>query len=136
MAPNSQPIRLVAGALVAVSLLSFGLSGYAALRYRDYAVCQANYSENLNERTRILTEVGANERAAERRRNDALDATFLDPAVRKSAAERTPEDSRRIEALFGEYLEAARALKTERNLADRARVANPVPPAPSQVCEP
>lgn len=78
--------------------------------------------------------MGAKERDAQRRRDDALDATFLDPSLLKPASQRSPEDQRRVQALFAEYLAAAQALKVERVVADKARAENPVPPPPSQTC--
>jgi hypothetical protein len=127
-------VRLVGAILAAVSLFALVLAVYAAVQFREFAECQAQYSENLNERTRILTDVGAAEREAERRRSDALDATFLDPALSKPAGERTEAETERIRQLFAKYLDAAEGLRAERALADRARAANPVPPPPSAVC--
>lgn len=126
--------RVVGIVVVVASLIAVGASAVSTIRGRDFAACQAHYNEVNNERTRILADVGASERAAERRRDDALDATFLDPALQRPAGQRTPDEQRRVQALFGEYLAAAAALKVERAEADKARAANPVPPPPSQAC--
>lgn len=126
--------RLIGVVVLVACLLGLALSVVTSIQGRDFARCQAVYNEVNNERTRILTDVGASERSAERRRDDALDATFLDPALQKPANQRTPEDQRRVQALFGEYLAAAEALKVERAAADKARAENPVPPPPSQAC--
>lgn len=98
------------------------------------ARCQAQYNEINNERTRILTDVGAQERAAQRRRDDALDRTFLDPSLLKPADQRTAADRAHVQELFREYLAAAQQLQVERAEADKARAENPVPPPPSQTC--
>jgi hypothetical protein len=120
--------------LVVVNLFALVMAAYAVWQVRDYTICQAGYNDYLNERTRIITEVGADEREAERRRSDALDSTLLDPAIRTRAADRDPADEARIQDLFDEYIDAARDLQHERATADAARIANPVPPPPSQVC--
>lgn len=126
--------RMVGIVVLVASILTLALSVATSIRTRDFARCQQIYNEVNNERTRIVADVGASERAAERRRDDALDATFLDPAVVKPASQRTPEETRRVQSLFAEYLSAAQSLKVERVSADRARAQNPVPPPPSQTC--
>jgi len=122
---------------LAVSLaLTVGLVGYSVYLNRQldvFARCQAQYNAVNNARTRALTEVTAKEREAERRRSDALDATFSDPSLLKPD-QRTAEDRARVVALFTEYLDAVRDLRTERANADAARDANPVPPPPETVC--
>jgi ABC-type transporter MlaC component len=126
--------RFTAWIVLAVSLVSLVMAAVTSIQSYRQAACQANYNEINNQRTRILTDVGAKEREAERRRDAALDATFLDPSVAKPVSQRTPEDQHRVQALFAEYLDAARAVATERAAADEARAANPVPPPPSAVC--
>jgi hypothetical protein len=126
---------MVGVVLTVISLFALGMAVYSAYLFREYTRCQAAYNENLNERTRIITEVGAAEREAERRRSDALDATLLDPAIRTPAAERTPAETARIQELYAEYVVAAEALQSERVASDAARITNPVPPPPSQVCD-
>ncbi len=128
------PIRVLGLLLTAISLFALGMAGYSAWLFREHVHCQAAYNDYLNERTRILTDVGAAERAAERRRGDALDAALLDPAIRTPTGERSPADMKRIQDLYAEYVDAARDLQLERAAADAARIANPVPPPPSQVC--
>ncbi len=127
-------VRVVGVVLFVVTLMSFGLSIVAAWRYRELAVCQAGVTDNLYERTRVLTDVGASERAAERRRGDALDDLLTDPVVRKTP--RTSADDKRIQDLYDVFVDAAEKLKVERALADRARADNPVPAPLSDTCRP
>lgn len=118
-----------------VSVAALGMAVVSEVGRQSDAACQAEYNEINNERTRILTDVGAQERDAERRRDDALDRTFLDPSLLKSPDDRTPADRQHVQALFREYLAAAENLQTERAAADKARRENPVPPPPSQICD-
>lgn len=120
--------------VLALSLVAIALAVYSDLRAREYNRCQAQVNEVLIERTRILSDVGARERAAERARDDALDATFLDPSAGKPPAARTPADQQRLLRLFAVYQEAARTVAVERAAADKARADNPVPPTPSALC--
>lgn len=123
------------GALVlAASMAALGATGYTSVRAAAFARCQAHYNEITNDRLRILTDVGASERTAQRARDDALDATFLDPSLLKPVEKRTPAEQQRVRDLFAAYLHAAEALKIERAKADAARRDNPLPPPPSQVC--
>lgn len=120
--------------LLVVSLVALVLAVAAGIKSQMYARCQAGINDVLITRTRILNDVGQRERVAERQRDDALDATFLDPAVRKRDDERTPAEKKRILALFATYLRAAEKVAVERVAADKARADNPVPPEPSAVC--
>jgi hypothetical protein len=117
-----------------VAIVSLLLSLFVGLRQYQLADCLAQYNNDLNARTRILTETSTRERTAERRRDDALDKVFLDPSLQIPAAERTPEDGARVRRLFAEYLNAARDLAAQRSASDADRRANPVPPPPSLVC--
>jgi len=126
--------RIVGWAVLTASMLTLVISVATGIRAHDFAVCQAQYNEINNQRTRAIVEAADSERRAERRRDDALDATFLDPSLLKPAETRTPEEQRRVRALFTEYLAAAEALKDARAAADTARAANPIPPPPSISC--
>lgn len=117
-----------------VAILSLLASLWVGIRQYQLADCLADYTTANNERSRILTEVGADERAAERRRDDALDRVFLDPSVMTPAEQRTDEDRQRVLHLFEDYLNAARSVADERAAADKARRENPLPPPPSLVC--
>jgi hypothetical protein len=126
--------RLVGVLVMVASLIALVVSAYSGEKARDFARCQATYNEINNERLRALTEISADERAAERRRDDALDDVLGDPSVLRPAGERTAEDRQRMQRLFAEYLDARLKLRAERVRADAARRANPVPPPPSAVC--
>jgi hypothetical protein len=117
-----------------VAIASLLLSLFVGLRQYQLADCLAQYNNDLNARTRVLTDTSAKERNAERRRDDALDTVFLDPSLQVPAPERTDEDAARVRKLFAEYLDAARDLAAERAAADASRRANPVPPPPSLAC--
>jgi hypothetical protein len=137
---SRQIVRLLDKAAVTrtmtiVAILSLLASLWVGLQQYQLADCLADYTKVNNERSRILTDVGADERAAERRRDDALDRVFLDPSLQTPAGERTAEERQRVLHLFGDYLSAARAVADERAKADAARRANPVPPAPDVVCD-
>lgn len=133
--PPAGPItRRLNVILLVVSAVALVLAVVSGVRSQQYAQCQAQVSQVLVEKIRILTEVGARERVAERRRDDALDATLLDPAVGKPPSELTPGDRKRTLRLFVEYQAAARALRPERVAADKARADNPMPASPSEAC--
>jgi hypothetical protein len=117
-----------------LAMTSLLVSLFVAFQQYRLTDCLAQYNETNNTRTRILTETSMKERNAERRRDDALDTVFLDPALQVPSAQRTPEDGARIRRLFAEYLDAARDLAAQRAAADADRKANPVPPPPSLVC--
>lgn len=101
---------------------------------RTYAECQARVNDALIARTRALIEVAEKERVAQRARDDALDATFLDPSLLKPAEQRTVADRKRVTELYLTYRQAAETLRAERAAADKVRAANPVPAPPSEVC--
>lgn len=117
-----------------VAIVSLLLSLFVGLRQYQLADCLAQYNEDLNVRTRILTDTTARERNAERRRDDALDRVFLDPSLLVDSAQRSAEDRSRVRRLFAEYVDAAQDLAAVRTAADASRLANPVPPPPSLVC--
>lgn len=130
-------MRRVTIALVVVMVVGAISTGYLVVlgqRINALTQCQTQYNAINNERTRALTEVTAREREADRARSDALDAVFLDPSLLKPAAQRTPQDARRVRQLFADYLDAVADLKVERAAADKARAEHPVPPPPAAVC--
>jgi hypothetical protein len=126
--------RLIEVIVTVAAVLAMFVAVYTGYQTREQARCQARYNEVNNERTRILTDVGARERDAQRARDDALDATFLDPSLLKPATDRTPQERQRVQTLFAEYRKAAERLHVERVAADKARADNPVPEPPSVTC--
>ena len=120
--------------MTVVAILSLLASLFVGLRQYQLADCLADYTTANNERTRIITDVGADERTAERRRDDALDRLFLDPSLQTPNDKRTAEDRQRVLHLFAAYLDAAKTVQDERVKADAARRAHPVPPPPSATC--
>lgn len=133
---RTRRITIALGLVVAVGAVSTCYLIILGRRIDAFSRCQAAVNEVTVARSRALTEITAQEREAERARGDALDAVFLDPALLKPVESRTPEDTKRIRALFSAYLETAATLKVERAAADKARAANPVPALPSQLCGP
>jgi hypothetical protein len=123
-------MRRITIALV-LSLVLIAVVGVYVVRL---AVCQAAVNEANNQRTRALTEVTADERAAERNAIDLLFALLRNPSVTKPADERTAADRARVAALVVELRAAGERLEVERAEADTARRAHPVPPPPSVVC--
>lgn len=126
--------RRFAAVLLLVTLGAFTMAIVSEVNRQSSARCQAQYNEINNRRTRALTESTAKERAAERRWRDALNAVFKDPSNLKPADQRTAADRERVRSLFVEYLDAIVDLEADQAAADRSRAANPVPPAPSQIC--
>lgn len=128
--------RVVVGLALSLVLdvaLTAGLF-YTQHRQAAYVACQAAYNEVNNRRTTILTDVNTRGRDAQRARDDALDATFLDPSLLKPAGSRSAADVRRVLNLFATYRAAAQKLQAERVAADATRAANPVLPPPSKTC--
>jgi hypothetical protein len=126
--------RIIGILVMVASIMALVLSGYTSYRAREFVECQAEYNEINNQRTRALTGVAEDERAAERRSSDALGAVFSDPALQKPTEDRTAADRQRIADLFDEYLAAERDKLAARAVADAARRQNPPPPPPSQTC--
>jgi hypothetical protein len=132
-------LRRITIGLVACFAAGLMVAAYLVVLNRqvnDLARCQAAYNEINNQRTRALTEVTADERAAERRAIDLLFSLLRDPSLAKPASERTNADRKRIAALAVELRAAAETLQVERAKADLARTAHPVPAPPSQSCRP
>lgn len=117
-----------------IAALSLVMAGIGFLDVRNRAECQSEYNEINNRRTRILTEVNEAERRTERYADNAMSALFLDPAVLKPVEERTSAETERIRILFLAWITALAEQQKERDEADTARAANPIPPPPSQLC--
>jgi hypothetical protein len=116
---------------VVVSVL---VSSFSAWQLQNLTSCVARYNDANNTRSVVLTEATNQERMAERRADDAQAALFLNPAVSKPAAQRTPAERAEILRLFRAYQTALSDQKTERAAADDARVDHPIPDPPSEVC--
>jgi hypothetical protein len=96
--------------------------------------CVARYNNANNVRSVVLTEATNQERAAERKADDAQAALFLDPALNKPPGEVTEMDRARVRRLLLGYQAALAGQKTERAAADDARAVHPIPDPPSEVC--
>lgn len=128
--------RVIIGLVVSFALdllLTVGLVT-TQIQGVGYVHCQAHYNDVNNQRTRALTETADQERAAQRRTDDAEAALFTSPVLAKPADKRTPQDQQQIADLFKEYQDALTAAKTQRAVADKVRKEHPVPPPPSQTC--
>jgi len=136
------PVRLrrfmsskVADWMVRVAVIvSVIVSSFSAWQLQNLTSCVARYNDANNARSVILTEAASEERTAERRTDDAQAAVFLNPAVSKPAAQRTPAEQAEILRLFRAWQAALSDQKTERAAADDARVDHPIPDPPSEVC--
>lgn len=120
-------IRAAVVALVVVSSFAFARIG-------DLSRCVATYNNANNARSVALTEATEDERAAERKADDAQAALFLSPVVSKPSAERTPAETAELARLFHAYQVALSDQRKERADADDARRNHPIPDPPSQVC--
>jgi hypothetical protein len=126
--------RVVEWVVLAASIVALLLAALSGCQTQSYARCQAHYNDVNNIRTRALTDVADQERAAERAADDAERALFTDPAAGKPVNERTPGDQTRLAELFKAYQDALVTLDRERREADDARKRHPVPPPPSETC--
>lgn len=128
-------LRKVLGVvLVIAAALAVWQSYRTTTAHRDYVRCQANINDALIARTRVLTEVAAEERTAQRARDEALDTVLTDPSLLKPVDQRTPADQARVRDLYLRYRASVAQLDKARAAGDKARQANPVPPPPTQVC--
>ncbi len=118
----------------AAAVLSMFAVGIFSYRTERRAHCQEEYNNVMNERTRVLAEATEQERLTERRADDAQAAVFTDPALSRPLEQRTPEEIERINRLFRAYQVALIEQVKERNDADAARAAHPVPPPPAKLC--
>lgn len=115
-------------------VLSLAGSASVWLQTRDLAQCVARYNDANNARGVILTQATDEERAAERKADDAQAALFLNPSVSKPAEERTPADRAELLRLLRAYQAALSDQKEERRAADDARRVHPIPDPPKDVC--
>lgn len=95
--------------------------------------CQARYNEANNARTRALTESAQDERAAERRVQEAEATLWLNPAIGRPRPAGQPIDPS-ILADFTELRAAYQAWRVAIADADADRALHPVPPPPSATC--
>lgn len=104
----------------------------ASAQNRRLTECVAAYNNVNNQRSVALTKATDEERAAERKADDAQAALFLSPALGKP--KRTPVEQAEVLRLFRAYQEALSDQRKERADADDARRDHPIPDPPSQVC--
>ena len=97
--------------------------------------CVADYNNANNARSVALTAATDEERAAERKADDAQAALFLSPIVSKPTADRTPVEQQELLRLFRAYQTALTDQTKERATADDARRDHPIPDPPKQVCD-
>ena len=115
--------------IVVVSVLG---SGVALWQNRDLSQCVARYNDANNQRSVVLTEATNDERAAERKADEAQAALFLSPLVNKHPRSRT--EYLEVLRLFRAYQDALADQRKERADADVARRVHPIPDPPSEVC--
>lgn len=118
--------------LVVLSVLT---SGLVWQQNRALTKCVAAYMDANNVRSVALKEATDEERAAERKADDAQAALFVSPIVSKPAAERTPVEQAELLRLFRAYQAALTEQTKERASADDARRDHPIPDPPKQVCD-
>ena len=122
-------------AVFVVSVFAVALAGLTYTSHVEGRLdCQARYNEVNNARTRALTEVAADERAAERRIQDAEATLWLNPAVGRERKPGEPIDPS-VLADFAELRQALQAWRDATVQADADRAQHPVPPPPSTVCD-
>ena len=115
-------------------IVSVFVSGFAAWQLQNLTRCVADYNDANNERVVALTAATDDERAAERRADDAQGALFLSPIVSIPTAQRTPVQQAELYRLFRTYQLALAHQRTERADADDARRIHPIPDPPREVC--
>lgn len=118
--------------LVVCSVLT---SGFVWQQNRALTKCVAAYNNANNARSVALTEATNEERAAERKADDAQAALFVSPIVSKPAKERTAAEQAELLRLFRAYQAALTGQTKERASADDARRDHPIPDPPKQVCD-
>lgn len=122
--------------IFAVSIIAVVAAGlWYTSHVEDRLECQARYNEATNERSRVLTEAADRERESERRADDAQAAVFAHPAIFVPVKDRTPQQTRELEALARAWVQAVIDQKQDRADADKARAEHPVPAPPSTVCQ-
>ena len=99
---------------------------------RELTQCVAAYNNANNARSKALTDATDDERAAQRKADDAAAALFLSPVLNKR--DRTPAEQAELLRLFRAYQIALSDQRKERADADDARRDHPIPDPPSQVC--
>jgi len=125
-------VRSVVVLSVVGSGIAIAQAREASAQNRRLTECVANYNNVNNQRSVALIGATGDERAAERKADDAQAALFLSPAVSKP--KRTPAEQAEVLRLFRAYQKALAVQRTERADADDARRDHPVPDPPSQVC--
>ncbi len=128
---SSRVADWVVRSVVVVSVLA---SGILWSQLENLTGCVAEYNNANNVRAVILTQATEDERAAERRADDAQAALFLSPIVSKPTAQRTPAERAELYRLFRTYQLALSHQRTERADADDARRIHPIPDPPREVC--
>ena len=103
-------------------------------RTEELAKCVAAYNDANNARSKALTDAADQERAAERKADDAQAALFLSPVLAKTTP-RTPAEQEQLLQLFRAYQTALSEQREERKAADDARRDHPIPDPPKQVCD-
>jgi len=116
-------------------VVSLFIGGFAWLQTQDLAQCVATYNNVNNARSVALTEAADEERAAERKADDAQAALFLSPILNKQTEDRTPAETAELLRLFRAYQVALTEQTKERASADDARRDHPIPDPPKQVCD-
>lgn len=115
-------------------ILGLAIAGYLYSGYQDFVECQARYNDRMNERTEIIGLTTAAEREAEAAHDKVQNALLTDPAALKPREERTPEEAERIRQKTIAWVEASRQQDQKRQQAAQARLENPIPPPPSELC--
>lgn len=124
---------MVAVVIRAAVVLSIGVGSYAAYQVNELAQCVANYNDANNQRSVALIGATDDERAADRKTNDAQAALFLSPSL--GNPQRTPAEQAELVRLLRAYQAALSDQRKERADADGARRDHPIPDPPSQVCD-
>jgi hypothetical protein len=134
-------IVVMAGAALAVAISSTGRASKAAKdaeianrRLNEYTSCKAAYDEKVNERTKALANVSAQERETGKLLKKATSNLFTSPLVDIPEEERSSKQAQEIRTLFRAYQAAIKADDAAIAAADKERAAHPVPEPPSKVC--
>ena len=131
---SSDGLTVIAAVLIMLSVIGLAAAVQTSLRLSSYMDCRARYDDQLNRRTRIVTEAAEAERKSERNAKDALVRVFRHPQAFTPRDKRTPQQQIEIDILVRAWGAAEIQEQEERQQADRLRSENPVPPPPSEVC--
>ena len=108
------------------------ISGFLYTDYQDFVECQAEYSNNLNIRTRTLAE--ANQSVANSLDRIEVTSGILWDAVAANTAKPGSVPREQVLENFNNYRQAIRDYNTSRTEFKERQAQYPLPPPPEETC--